>query len=312
MPHKGPPRFDHETMRRLESDFKKGYGNFDRYDESYDELIHICEELEKLEDSAMREAGKNYIIIRLFTIFDVEAKAIVADLIDNLKISPSRVLKGSFLNVKLDYLEKLLSAPKENKKEKEISIGQIMAINIPGFLTNPYDFSDVFSGMNDLDFFPWLAKITNDPLKQKFQVLWDERNGVVHNMQNITKSNETLKKDIDFVRSFLKMSYIFTTLNLVPDEQYKIREIQKIFKGTLTPEKFNEITKEFREKKQNSQQTESRTQGTKSGRSERREQEMHKATCTDCGNECEVPFIPEDGRPVYCHDCFPNHKTDRQ
>ena len=210
-------------MRRLGSDFKKGYENFDRYDESYDELIHICEELEKLEDSAMREAGKNYIIIRLFTIFDVEAKAIVADLIDNLKISPSRVLKGSFLNVKLDYLDKLLSAPKENKKEKEISIGQIMAINIPGFLTNPYDFSDVFSGMNDLDFFPWLAKITNDPLKQKFQVLWDERNGVVHNMQNITKSNETLKKDIDFVRSFLKMSYIFTTLNLVPDEQYKIR-----------------------------------------------------------------------------------------
>ena len=45
---------------------------------------------------------------------------------------------------------------------------------------------------------------------------------------------------------------------------------------------------------------------------ERRPREMHKATCGDCGNECEVPFEPKDARPVYCNDCFPNHKTDRR
>ena len=26
--------------------------------------------------------------------------------------------------------------------------------------------------------------------------------------------------------------------------------------------------------------------------------EMHKATCSDCGAECEVPFKPTEGRPV--------------
>ena len=31
---------------------------------------------------------------------------------------------------------------------------------------------------------------------------------------------------------------------------------------------------------------------------------MHKATCADCGKSCEVPFVPKDGRPVYCSDCF--------
>ena len=31
---------------------------------------------------------------------------------------------------------------------------------------------------------------------------------------------------------------------------------------------------------------------------------MHQATCADCGKTCEVPFIPKDGRPVYCSDCF--------
>ena len=31
---------------------------------------------------------------------------------------------------------------------------------------------------------------------------------------------------------------------------------------------------------------------------------MLKATCADCGNECEVPFEPKEGRPVYCRDCY--------
>ncbi len=36
--------------------------------------------------------------------------------------------------------------------------------------------------------------------------------------------------------------------------------------------------------------------------------EMHKATCADCGAECEVPFKPAEGRPVYCRDCYRNKK----
>jgi CxxC-x17-CxxC domain-containing protein len=35
---------------------------------------------------------------------------------------------------------------------------------------------------------------------------------------------------------------------------------------------------------------------------------MFKATCADCGNECEVPFEPREGRPVYCRDCYQKHK----
>ena len=40
--------------------------------------------------------------------------------------------------------------------------------------------------------------------------------------------------------------------------------------------------------------------------------EMHKATCADCGNECEVPFEPKEGRPVYCRECFAKHRPPRQ
>ncbi|MDR3282952.1 MAG: hypothetical protein LBS92_05010 [Candidatus Methanoplasma sp.] len=38
--------------------------------------------------------------------------------------------------------------------------------------------------------------------------------------------------------------------------------------------------------------------------------EFFKATCSDCGNECEVPFKPTQGRPVYCKDCFRKHQPE--
>lgn len=36
--------------------------------------------------------------------------------------------------------------------------------------------------------------------------------------------------------------------------------------------------------------------------------EMHKAVCSDCKQECEVPFKPTEGKPVYCKNCFANHR----
>jgi len=32
--------------------------------------------------------------------------------------------------------------------------------------------------------------------------------------------------------------------------------------------------------------------------------EMYKITCSQCGKEGEVPFLPRGDRPVYCRDCF--------
>ncbi len=36
---------------------------------------------------------------------------------------------------------------------------------------------------------------------------------------------------------------------------------------------------------------------------------MHKTSCAECGNACEVPFKPNGKKPVLCGDCF--HKDDR-
>jgi len=32
--------------------------------------------------------------------------------------------------------------------------------------------------------------------------------------------------------------------------------------------------------------------------------EMYKVICSDCGNDCEVPFKPTQGRSVYCKICY--------
>ena len=41
-----------------------------------------------------------------------------------------------------------------------------------------------------------------------------------------------------------------------------------------------------------------------------RPREMFTATCGDCGNECQIPFKPKDDRPVYCRECFQNHRQN--
>jgi CxxC-x17-CxxC domain-containing protein len=43
--------------------------------------------------------------------------------------------------------------------------------------------------------------------------------------------------------------------------------------------------------------------GSKGGASDR-PAEMFKATCSNCGNACEVPFRPSGDKPVYCNNCF--------
>jgi CxxC-x17-CxxC domain-containing protein len=47
-----------------------------------------------------------------------------------------------------------------------------------------------------------------------------------------------------------------------------------------------------------------KTGGFGGGKSFGGPREMHKAKCSECGNECEVPFKPTEGKPVYCKECF--------
>lgn len=38
---------------------------------------------------------------------------------------------------------------------------------------------------------------------------------------------------------------------------------------------------------------------------------MHKATCSDCGMGCEVPFKPNGKKPILCSNCFQQEGSER-
>jgi len=38
--------------------------------------------------------------------------------------------------------------------------------------------------------------------------------------------------------------------------------------------------------------------------------QMFKAVCQECGRECEVPFRPTAGKPIFCSECFHAHESN--
>jgi CxxC-x17-CxxC domain-containing protein len=34
------------------------------------------------------------------------------------------------------------------------------------------------------------------------------------------------------------------------------------------------------------------------------QREMHPIICAECGKEAQVPFLPQQNKPVYCSSCF--------
>lgn len=35
---------------------------------------------------------------------------------------------------------------------------------------------------------------------------------------------------------------------------------------------------------------------------------MHQAVCDNCGKDCQVPFRPTSGKPIFCNSCFENNR----
>ena len=44
---------------------------------------------------------------------------------------------------------------------------------------------------------------------------------------------------------------------------------------------------------------------------EQRTREMFNVVCAECGEETQVPFQPNNDRPVYCHTCYQQHRPVR-
>ena len=56
---------------------------------------------------------------------------------------------------------------------------------------------------------------------------------------------------------------------------------------------------------------ESRSSSSSGGYTGRSERTMHPATCSACGKETMVPFVPSGDKPVYCSDCFQSRRAQQ-
>jgi CxxC-x17-CxxC domain-containing protein len=70
------------------------------------------------------------------------------------------------------------------------------------------------------------------------------------------------------------------------------------YSGTKSSKKLRETAFD---KRSSGSRTDNQGVGNKdSGRSLK----MHKAICSECGKECQLPFKPTDNKPVFCSSCF--------
>jgi CxxC-x17-CxxC domain-containing protein len=85
---------------------------------------------------------------------------------------------------------------------------------------------------------------------------------------------------------------------LIALELHEVKTGKKKFRNTIPPNS-NSPSKSFRNSRDD--------RGSRYSRDDRRE-ESTTVTCSDCGTECQVPFVPRTDRPVYCSDCFRQNK----
>jgi CxxC-x17-CxxC domain-containing protein len=45
------------------------------------------------------------------------------------------------------------------------------------------------------------------------------------------------------------------------------------------------------------------------GGGSREQRQMHTTTCSSCGRDAQVPFVPRGDKPVYCNDCFRSQRS---
>jgi CxxC-x17-CxxC domain-containing protein len=41
------------------------------------------------------------------------------------------------------------------------------------------------------------------------------------------------------------------------------------------------------------------------------EKKMFQVVCSECGKDTEVPFKPDENRPVYCKECYQKRRPKR-
>lgn len=87
------------------------------------------------------------------------------------------------------------------------------------------------------------------------------------------------------------------------DKSLKCRECDKTFVFSGEEQVFY-AKKDFKHEPSRCRECREKKRGGGTRPEEPKERKMFKTICTECEAETMVPFQPEEGRPVYCRDCY--------
>ena len=91
--------------------------------------------------------------------------------------------------------------------------------------------------------------------------------------------------------------------NMYQDETLKCRDCGNEFVFTAGEQEFY-ASKGFENKPTRCRDCRAAKKNAQKG-----EREMFSAVCAECGAECQVPFKPTEGKPVFCSACFATKKN---
>ena len=230
---------------------------------------------------------KNWVLVRLVSLIEFNLKAAFADLIDDLNVNPKRILSEDDISIPLNTLEHF--------KSEQYTKGKVIIAHFDKM--NAGIIKTIMDKINRLDFYKWYSSVTPFDIGKADELVFDlyrKRNDVIHNLVD-------WDEDVDveeYVTAFQHLGIhmvIFTKLNIGINEKHWTDEDAIPFVDLLAVESTQKFLREFKET-------------TDKFRAEKLNP-VNKATCDDCGDEFEPPFQPQEGRPIYCFNCFPKRKT---
>ena len=222
--YKGYTRADQRKIGSIPAFDENNY-----YTKIYDELKDLCKFIEKEKSVKLTRALKNYILIRLINTSESQLQTITTDLIDHFELKPADLLPTKDLTISLYELDRFRSSNTTN--------GKIVTQAFK--FANIHFLSEIFSKINNLEFFPLLEELTKHPIEKEFHEILQKRNEVVHQLHDIEWSSTILEKKIERIDFYGKIFYIVSWINLDTNPKHNAT-----FEGET--KKFNKSLDEFR------------------------------------------------------------------
>ena len=265
--------------------------NVEDFENHISELLNYCKIIKNQEEEE-QTLMKNWVVVRLFSLLEFHLKAVFSDLIDDLNINPKRIVEDDSIAIDLNVLEHF--------KSEQYTKGRVIIYGAENFeKMNPSIIKTIMDRINRLDFYEWYGALfpKAEGTKALVHDLHKKRNDVTHNLVDIKDvSAAQLENNVRAFKNLVTHYRFFTVLNIGIFEQgwttmKQLRYCESVSNMQSKEkwlQKFKETTDKFRSEYSDP---------------------VNEAICDDCGNKCEVPFKPREGRPVYCKKCYQKHRT---